>query len=275
MDDGDVVDEENCVSSLLALRTSQSSKNALQCDTYLGVLHRVIPSKSTYLDNQDIISNLDATLLLSPVHPQVSTNSVTSAPYPIGTTHHNRGPYNPNAHGMSATVSLSKPDRGTPIKAKPKVDLSLLSTRSRHPLAALNPNIPQRLESQSKFKDLERILAQKIDGRGDSSHIDLIEFYNVIQETKGKSLQDVYLQLYDVLHVNVRIDSDNVKMIRNNINFKIKNMLESYPHLRFYGEAKDFNLTRLRAVPEVLVTLEDVGLRDKFLTTRVGRVKVV
>jgi len=134
-------------------------------------------------------------------------------------------------------------------------------------------SLSNRLDMQGKFPDLHQIMSQKIESRGDSSHIDVLEFYETIMKTKGKPLTETYPQLYDVLQVKVRKESDNIKMVRNNINFKIKNMLESYPHLRFYGDTKDFNLTRIQAVPQVLVTINKAELRKQFQETRVGRVK--
>lgn len=96
------------------------------------------------------------------------------------------------------------------------------------------------------LKDLDHILEQKITCKGDSKNINLLDLYNVILDTKDKPLMEVYPTLYDgkigttinwellilfhsVLHVHVRKPTTNVKIIRNNINFKIKNLLESYP----------------------------------------------
>lgn len=106
--------------------------------------------------------------------------------------------------------------------------------------------------------DLEAILAQKIQSRGDSCHINIVDFYNVLRATKGERLAEIYTQFYDgnchfdyycnsfhtVLHVNIRKDSDNLKVMRNNINFKIKNMLESYP-LKFTNYLLNFIIEKI------------------------------
>lgn len=74
----------------------------------------------------------------------------------------------------------------------------------------------------------------------------------------------------------------NKKLIRNNIKFKIKNLLNTYPpyffssstnmklmvgrypHLNFYGSIKDFQLQRLQSVPDVLLSVENADLRRRF-----------
>lgn len=258
-----VVAEEHCVSSLVALSDEHHLAQELSIDlpvnNYIRILHSAIPPKSFYLDDVELFSNLDGSLL-SLTYPQEITNRSQ-----LPSTNNNSASEFPTC-SIQIQQQSSKPQPYS-SKTKLKVDPVLLSARPRPALATIDPNIPR----QTAHKDLEKILAQKIESRGDSSNIDLWEFYKTLQETKGKRLHEIYLILYDVLHVNVRKDSDNIKMIRNNINFKIKNMLESYPHLRFYGEAKDFNLTRLHAVPEVLLTIADEGLRDKFQATPVGR----
>jgi len=150
------------------------------------------------------------------------------------------------------------------LSSRVTVDTVLIPTKIRPSLAVLNPKCPRQVPPATK--DVEKILAQKVESRGDSRHIDILQFYNTIQETKGKQLLDIYFQLYDVLHINVRKDSENIKMIRNNINFKIKNLLEIYPHLRYYGAPKDFNITRLYTVPAILITLNNAQLREQFLS---------
>jgi len=261
----DVVDKEiYCVSSLVALSTNHEQlplECQLQDNNFLHILECATPPKSHYLDNQTIISNLDGTLLFPSINfqeiPENENQFVPSVIYPV------------ESPPTMVCIQTQTPTPPFTSKTKLRVDPVLLLTSSRPALAALHPNIPR--QDPSKFKDVERILGQKIESRGDSSHINICEFYQTLQDTKGKKLREIYLNLYDVLHVNVRKDSDNIKMIRNNINFKIKNMLESYPHLHFYGEAKDFNLTRLH-VPEVLITIEDEILRQKFQSTPVGRI---
>jgi hypothetical protein len=75
----------------------------------------------------------------------------------------------------------------------------------------------------------------------------------------------------------------NKKLIRNNIKFKIKNLITTYlyitpsllqckytvdsgrfPHLNFYGSLKDFQLHRLQAIPDVLLSVENEELRRRF-----------
>jgi len=59
--------------------------------------------------------------------------------------------------------------------------------------------------------------------------------------------------------------SINKKLIKNNIKFKIKNLLVTFPHLNFYGSAKDFHLQRLQKVPEILLVKDNIHLKKKFL----------
>lgn len=85
-------------------------------------------------------------------------------------------------------------------------------------------------------------MAQKLTCKGDSKNIDLFELYLTLLATKDKPLLEAYPFLYNgkrvraflcvnidsVLHIHVRKATDNIKIIRNNINFKIKNLVESY-----------------------------------------------
>lgn len=121
--------------------------------------------------------------------------------------------------------------------------------------------------------DLEEIVRRKNNtAKSDTKNIDLKELYNTFVATRGKPLMKVYLQLYSVLYIKLKAQ-EKKKLIRNNINYKIKNLLITYPHLHYYGEARDFNLTRLQTVPEVLIVLQSPELRDKFQSVIVGRAK--
>lgn len=123
------------------------------------------------------------------------------------------------------------------------------------------------------WRDLEEIMLRKNNtAKSDTKNIDLKELYNTFVATRGKPLMKIYLQLYSVLYIKLKAQ-EKKKLIRNNINYKIKNLLITYPHLHYYGEARDFNLTRLQTVPEVLIVLESPDLREKFQSVIVGRAK--
>jgi len=184
---------------------------------------------------------------------------------------------------MPATTGTPMPMRSMPISTTmpltpmpPPLFSTMKPMPGRMPLADLNPNIMKpAFTPREKGSDFAKILSQKKKSRGDTNNIVLLDLYNSLLEIKGKKdFIEFYKPLYKVLHINVRKETEDVKLIRNNINFKIKNLLESYPHLSFYGEAREFNITRLRAVPEVLITEGDEELRTKFRNTPVGRVKV-
>jgi len=147
---------------------------------------------------------------------------------------------------------------------------------------------------QREWADYEKIMKLKNENsKSDTSRIDLVQLYDVLVRTSSLPLEECYQELYEVFNIKTKNRKDkemregsnsssngstfgngktetpelNKKLIRNNIKFKIKNLLTTYPHLLFYGALKDFQLHRLQAVPEILLTAESEELKKRFQDT--------
>jgi hypothetical protein len=155
---------------------------------------------------------------------------------------------------------------------------------------------PTATRSQRDWPDYEKILKLKNENsKSDTSRIDLLQLYDVLVRTSSTPLEECYQELYEVFNIKTKNRKDkeqresnsnsngangngtgtsktetpelNKKLIRNNIKFKIKNLLTTYPHLLYYGALKDFQLHRLQAVPEILLTVDSEELRKRFQDT--------
>lgn len=75
------------------------------------------------------------------------------------------------------------------------------------------------------WKDLDKIISRKnLCAKSDTKNVDLKELYCTLLSTRGKPLMKIYLQLYSVLYIKLKTQ-EKKKLIRNNINYKIKNLL--------------------------------------------------
>lgn len=131
-----------------------------------------------------------------------------------------------------------------------------------------------------EWADYEKIMKLKNENsKSDTSRIDLMQLHAVLVRTSSVPLEECYQDLYEVFNIKTKNRKDkegkeregkpetpelNKKLIRNNIKFKIKNLLNTYPHLNFYGHIKDFQLARLQAVPDVLLSVDNQALRRRF-----------
>jgi len=153
-------------------------------------------------------------------------------------------------------------------------------------------DVQATLRSQRDWADYDKIMKLKNENsKSDTSRIDLLQLYDVLVRTSSHALEDCYQELYEVFNIKTKNRKDkegnkekdtsksnhhhhttdtpelNKKLIRNNIKFKIKNLLTTYPHLNYYGTLKDFQLQRLQAVPEILLVAENEDLRRRFQET--------
>ncbi|EFA79332.1 myb domain-containing protein [Heterostelium album PN500] len=149
--------------------------------------------------------------------------------------------------------------------------------------------------SRREWPDLNDILMMKNENtKSDTMKIDLTVLYDILLETSSLPIEECYQKIYEVLNIKAKskksstssagsssllvnnnnnnnssgnLDNDlvNKKLIKNNIKFKIKNLLVTFPHLKFYGSIKDFQLQRLQKVPEILLVKDNEHLRMKFL----------
>eukprot|EP00026_Physarum_polycephalum_P000960 Phypoly_transcript_00961.p1 GENE.Phypoly_transcript_00961~~Phypoly_transcript_00961.p1 ORF type:complete len:1216 (+),score=183.32 Phypoly_transcript_00961:136-3783(+) len=135
--------------------------------------------------------------------------------------------------------------------------------------------------SQREWPDYDKIMKLKNENsKSDTSRIDLMQLHSVLVKTASLPLEECYQDLYDVFNIKTKNRKDkegkerdnkvtetpelNKKLIRNNIKFKIKNLLTTFPHLNYYGAIKDFQLQRLQAVPDVLLFIDNEELRKRF-----------
>lgn len=78
---------------------------------------------------------------------------------------------------------------------------------------------------KNDWKDLDKIMSNKnMCAKSDTKNVDLKELYCTLLSTRGKPLMKIYLQLYSVLYIKLKTQ-EKKKLIRNNINYKIKNLL--------------------------------------------------
>lgn len=102
------------------------------------------------------------------------------------------------------------------------------------------------------------------------THAPLIldDVYKAFVSTCNQRLEDVYLVLYKALQIAPRERSvATYKLIKNNINYKLRTrLLLDYPYLAEYGK-KFFTLYRIWAFPQILLvdpTKIDHDLKKKF-----------
>ena len=75
------------------------------------------------------------------------------------------------------------------------------------------------------WRDLDDILNMKnFCAKSDTKNVDIKELYCTLLSTRGRPLMKIYLQLYSVLYIKLKTQ-EKKKLIRNNINYKIKNLL--------------------------------------------------
>jgi hypothetical protein len=139
----------------------------------------------------------------------------------------------------------------------------------------------ENLENMKKRKQPEKtsspkpptVLAPTTNKVPDIPVVDLKKLHGILLTTKGQRLEDVKEQLYAVLNINARTNTSNhdYKLIKNNVNYKIKNLLITYPFLAYYGKPKDFTIARLYEFPEILVTEKDAELKKRFQGAKIQR----
>eukprot|EP01133_Synstelium_polycarpum_P001193 gene1193-1375_t len=136
---------------------------------------------------------------------------------------------------------------------------------------AIEDKIIQELRERNEWPDLEDIIRNKNDQlKTDTSKIDLISLYKTLLETKSLDIEECYDKLYSAFHIKAKgkkLENEdlNKKLVKNNIKFKIKNLMVTFPHLSYYGSIKDYHLKQLQTVPEVLLVKDNPYLRSRFL----------
>ncbi|EGG16671.1 myb domain-containing protein [Cavenderia fasciculata] len=146
------------------------------------------------------------------------------------------------------------------------------------PRLIIEDPVQRELREAGLWPDLADIDRMKMETKTDTSKINLLNLYTVLHQTKNLPIEKSYLALYEAFNIKAKtkknqvgaggvpekVDDINKKLVKNNIKFKIKNLLLTYPHLQFYGGVKEFHLGRLQKVPEVLLVKNNHHLKMRF-----------
>jgi len=184
-----------------------------------------------------------------------------------------------NFHSLKEVARPREEKKPNNCEARLSLDLPLMSEFFQDDLEGLKKCIKEWIREMNREadsdlppdSDYELIVNSKmINAKTDTVKICLKETYQVLKETANRDILETWPSLYKALKITLKRRKDTLdsykfkKLIKNNINYKIKNLMMTYPHLHFYGDAREFNLYRLQQVPEVLLYIGSECLKERF-----------